>query len=146
MSIARKEARHIRRDPVTLAAALGLPVLLVCFFGFVIDLNVREVGLLVADGDNTRASRELTELVSSSGYFKVSRAASAAEATRALGDERALHPRQEQVAVGHGTLTRASVAHSSAAWACVSEIPASGSTSISGPNVVPLHADTRGRR
>ncbi|MFI5350652.1 MAG: ABC transporter permease [Elusimicrobiota bacterium] len=89
MSIARKEARHIRRDPVTLAAALGLPVLLVCFFGFVIDLNVREVGLLVADGDNTRASRQLTELFSSSGYFKVSSAASAAEATKALGDERA---------------------------------------------------------
>ena len=89
LSIARKEARHIRRDPVTLAAALGLPVLLVCFFGFVIDLNVREVGLLVADGDNTRASRELTELFSSSGYFKVSRAVSAAEATKALGDERA---------------------------------------------------------
>ena len=89
LSIARKEARHIRRDPVTLAAALGLPVLLVCFFGFVIDLNVREVGLLVSDGDNTRASRELTELFSASGYFKVARAASAAEATKALGDERA---------------------------------------------------------
>lgn len=89
LSIARKEARHIRRDPVTLAAALGLPVLLVCFFGFVIDLNVREVGLLVADGDGTRASRQLTELFSASGYFKVSRAASAAEAARALGDERA---------------------------------------------------------
>ncbi|MFI5363760.1 MAG: ABC transporter permease [Elusimicrobiota bacterium] len=89
MSIARKEARHIRRDSVTLAAALGLPVLLVCFFGFVIDLNVREVGLLVADGDNTRASRELTDLFSSSGYFKISRAPSSAEATKALGDERA---------------------------------------------------------
>jgi ABC-2 type transport system permease protein len=89
MSIARKESRHIRRDSVTLAAALGLPVLLVCFFGFVIDLNVREVGLLVADGDNTRASRQLTELFSSSGYFKVTHAVSAAEATKALGDERA---------------------------------------------------------
>ena len=89
LSIARKESRHIRRDSVTMAAALGLPVLLVCFFGFVIDLNVREVGLLVADGDNTRASRELTELFSSSGYFTVTRAASSAEATKALGDERA---------------------------------------------------------
>ncbi len=89
LSIARKEARHIRRDPVTLAAALGLPVLLVCFFGFVIDLNVREVGLLVADGDNTRASRQLAELFSSSGYFTVTHAASSAEATKALGDERA---------------------------------------------------------
>jgi ABC-2 type transport system permease protein len=89
MSIARKETRHIRRDSVTLAAALGLPVLLVCFFGFVIDLNVRDVGLLVADGDNTRASRQLTELFSSSGYFTVTHAVSSAEATKSLGDERA---------------------------------------------------------
>ncbi|MDE2143921.1 MAG: ABC transporter permease, partial [Elusimicrobia bacterium] len=88
-SIARKEARHIRRDRVTLAAALGMPILLVCFFGFVIDLNVRQVGLLVADGDRTRASRQLTELFSASGYFTVTRAPSAGEATRALGDERA---------------------------------------------------------
>ena len=89
MSIARKEAHHILRDPVTMAAALGLPVMLVCFFGFVIDLNVRDVGLLVSDSDNTRASRELVELFSSSGYFKITRADSPAEATAALGDERA---------------------------------------------------------
>ena len=63
MSIARKEAHHILRDPVTMAAALGLPVMLVCFFGFVIDLNVRDVGVLVADGDNTRTSRELARRV-----------------------------------------------------------------------------------
>jgi len=89
LSIARKETHHIQRDPVTLAASLGLPVLLVCFFGFVIDLNVRDVGLLVADGDGTRASRELVDLFGSSGYFKIERALSAADATRALGDERA---------------------------------------------------------
>jgi len=89
MSIARKEAHHILRDPVTMAAALGLPVMLVCFFGFVIDLNVRDVGVLVADGDNTRTSRELVDLFSSSGYFHITRAASPAEATAALGDERA---------------------------------------------------------
>jgi ABC-2 type transport system permease protein len=89
MSIARKEAHHILRDPVTMAAALGLPVMLVCFFGFVIDLNVRDVGLLVADGDNSRASRELVDLFGASGYFKIARAASPEEATAALGDERA---------------------------------------------------------
>jgi ABC-2 type transport system permease protein len=89
LSIARKETRHIARDPVTLAASLGLPVLLVLFFGFVIDLNVRDVGLLVADGDNTRTSREFIQLFDASGYFKTRPAASTADAVSALGDERA---------------------------------------------------------
>lgn len=88
LSIARKELRHILRDPVTLAAALGLPVILVCFFGFVIDLNVRDVGILVADGDGTRASRELAALFDASGYFHTRPVDSPAEAVRALSEER----------------------------------------------------------
>jgi len=89
LSIAHKEARHIRRDPVTLAVALGLPVMLVLFFGFAIDFDVRHVDLLVADGDNSRASRELTDMLSGSSYFRVRRAASSVEAAAALGNEEA---------------------------------------------------------
>lgn len=89
MSIARKEVHHISRDPVTLAVSLGLPLVLVLFFGFAIDLNVRNVGLLVADGDHTRASRELIDIFAASGYFHVTRADSAARAAAALGDEKA---------------------------------------------------------
>ena len=89
LSIARKESRHISRDPVTLTVSLGLPLLLVLFFGFAIDLNVRDVGLLVADGDRSRASRELTDLFAGSGYFKVRRAESTAAAVAALGNESA---------------------------------------------------------
>lgn len=88
-SIARKEARHVSRDPVTLAVSLGLPLLLVLFFGFAINLNVSGVGLLAADGDRTRASRELVELFSGSGYFRVTGARSSADAETALADERA---------------------------------------------------------
>ena len=89
LAIARKEAHHVARDPVTLTVALALPLLWVLFFGFAIDLNVRDVGLLVADGDKTRASRELVEMFSGSGYFRVGRARSAGEAVAALGNERA---------------------------------------------------------
>lgn len=89
LSIARKELHHIQRDPVTLAASLGLPVILVCFFGFVIDLNVRDVGIVVADGDNTRSSRELVRLFDGSGYFHTTPIESAGAASKALGDERA---------------------------------------------------------
>lgn len=88
LSIALKETRHIRRDPVTLVVSLGLPVLLVLFFGFAIDFDVKRVDLLVADGDGSRVSRELVEIISGSGYFKVRRAASAAEAADALGAEK----------------------------------------------------------
>ena len=89
LAIAHKELRHILRDPVTLAASLGMPVLFVVFFGFVIDLNVHGVGLLVADGDKTRTSRDLTEMFSASGYFRVDRIDSAARAADALGTEKA---------------------------------------------------------
>ena len=88
LSIARKETRHIARDPVTLGVSLGLPVLLVLFFGFAIDFDVKHVDLLVADGDNTRVSRELVETLSSSGYFRVRRAESALAAADALGAEK----------------------------------------------------------
>lgn len=89
LSIARKEARHIRRDPVTLAVSLALPMLMVLFFGFAIDFDVRGVRLLVADGDNTRASRQLVEVLSGSSYFSVARAPSSEAAASALRDERA---------------------------------------------------------
>ncbi|TBR17668.1 ABC transporter permease [bacterium] len=88
LSISAKEMRHIRRDPVTLAASLGLPTLMVLFFGFAIDFDVRGVGLLVADGDLSRPSRQLVEVLSGSSYFRVDRVASAGAAAAALGAER----------------------------------------------------------
>lgn len=88
VSIALKETRHIVRDPVTLVVSLGLPVLLVLFFGFAIDFDVKRVDLLVADGDRTRVSRELVDIVAASGYFKVRRAESALAAADALGAEK----------------------------------------------------------
>ena len=68
-SIARKEIMHILRDPFTLAIALGLPVLLVSFFGYAIDFEVREIKLAVSDRDNGPSARRLKEIFLSSGYF-----------------------------------------------------------------------------
>ncbi|MBN1595251.1 ABC transporter permease, partial [candidate division FCPU426 bacterium] len=70
-SIARKEFRHVVRDPFTLVWALGMPVIMVIFFGYAIDFNVREVKLVVADRDMTRASRELMQSMQGSEYFKL---------------------------------------------------------------------------
>ncbi|MCX5786522.1 MAG: ABC transporter permease [Elusimicrobia bacterium] len=70
-SIARKEVMHILRDPFTLALALGLPVMLVTFFGYAIDYEVRNIALTVSDRDNGPAARRLKEVFSSSGYFRL---------------------------------------------------------------------------
>ncbi|HOX22477.1 MAG TPA: ABC transporter permease [Elusimicrobiales bacterium] len=68
-SIARKEMMHILRDPFTLALALGLPVMLVTFFGYAIDFEVKDINLPVSDRDNGPAARRLKEIFSASGYF-----------------------------------------------------------------------------
>ncbi len=68
-SIARKEVRHILRDPFTLGLALGLPLLMVLFFGYAMDFNVHDINLTVYDQDHSRSSRELAEVFQSSGYF-----------------------------------------------------------------------------
>ena len=56
-AIARKEVRHILRDPFTLAMALFAPVFLVIIFGAVIDLDIHDIELAVFDEDSTQASR-----------------------------------------------------------------------------------------
>lgn len=69
LSIASKEIRHIRRDPFTLGLALGLPLLMLIFFGFAIDFDVRDIRLTVLDHDNTRPSRELVDTIRGTGLF-----------------------------------------------------------------------------
>lgn len=68
-SVALKEVRHILRDPFTLALALGLPVMLVTFFGYAIDFEVRDIRLAVSDRDGGPAARRLKEIFTASGYF-----------------------------------------------------------------------------
>ncbi len=70
-SIASKELRHILRDPFTLGMALGLPMILLIFFGFAIDFDVRDLRLTVFDRDLSRPSRELVDIIRGTGLFRV---------------------------------------------------------------------------
>ncbi len=88
-SIARKEVRHVRRDPFTLATALGLPILLVVFFGYAIDFNVKDIHMIAADRDNTRASREFLKIFTSSRFFKLEPADPGHDPQSALDTEQA---------------------------------------------------------
>ena len=57
MAIVVKELRQLRRDRVTLAMILGIPVMQLVLFGFAINLNLRNLPAAIADEAGTSASR-----------------------------------------------------------------------------------------
>jgi ABC-2 type transport system permease protein len=75
LAIARKEVMHILRDPFTSGMALGLPIIMVVYFGFAIDFDFKNVKLALYDFDNTRQSRQLADVFLASGYFKLDKGA-----------------------------------------------------------------------
>lgn len=68
-AMALKEYKHIVRDKFTVIIGIGLPVILVIFFGFIIDLNYKDIRIIAKDESMTRQSREFAESFYSSGYF-----------------------------------------------------------------------------
>lgn len=56
-SIALKELRHIRRDPMSLVFAVMLPIMQLMLFGFAINFDVRHIPTAIVDLDHSRESR-----------------------------------------------------------------------------------------
>ena len=52
-----KELRQLRRDRMTLAMIVGIPVLQLLLFGYAINLDVRGLRMAVADEAHTAQSR-----------------------------------------------------------------------------------------
>ncbi|MCC6208895.1 MAG: ABC transporter permease [Gammaproteobacteria bacterium] len=65
-----KEMREIRRDPITIAVAVVLPLLMLYLFGSALSLDVKDASFAVYDQDGGPASRALIDRFSQSGYFK----------------------------------------------------------------------------
>ncbi|WP_226701990.1 ABC transporter permease [Microbulbifer elongatus] len=53
-----KEFRQMRRDRVTLAMIVGIPIMQLVLFGYAINLNLRNLPAAIADQSNTSASRQ----------------------------------------------------------------------------------------
>ncbi|MBI3898158.1 MAG: ABC transporter permease [Gammaproteobacteria bacterium] len=87
-AIAKKETRHVLRDPFTLALSIGLPVFMVFVFGFAIEFNVKDIHLAVHDADRSQASRRLIDTFGSSHYFVIDNIASPDLALRSIAGER----------------------------------------------------------
>lgn len=72
-AIAKKELIQIRRDPLSLAMAFLMPVLLLFIFGYAITLDVNNLPTVVYDLDKSSMSRELIAELAASGYFTIVR-------------------------------------------------------------------------
>ena len=74
-AVMQKEVRQLRRDRITLAMILGIPVMQLILFGYAINLNLRGLSAGIADQANTSASRAVVMDMVASGVIKPTLAA-----------------------------------------------------------------------
>jgi ABC-2 type transport system permease protein len=67
--IARKELQQLRRDRLTLAMMVALPVLQLMLFGYAINTDVRHIPTVVLDQDHTAASRDFARSMEATGFY-----------------------------------------------------------------------------
>lgn len=70
-AIAKKELIQVLRDPLSLAMAFLMPVILLLIFGYAITMDVDNLRTVVYDRDKSSLSRELVAQLRESGYFTV---------------------------------------------------------------------------
>jgi len=66
-----KELRQLRRDRVTLAMIMGMPILQLLLFGYAINLNLRHLPAAVADQSQTAGSRAAVQDMLASGVIEI---------------------------------------------------------------------------
>ena len=71
LTIAIKELRQLRRDRLTLAMTVALPLLQLVLFGYAINTDVRNIATVVYDQDRSAQSRDFTRSLEITGYYAV---------------------------------------------------------------------------
>ncbi len=85
LAIMLKELIQLRRDRLTFALMIGMPIIQLTLFGFAINGDPKHLPTVVVDHDRSQFSRSLVRALENSDYFKVMRAdASDREADREL--------------------------------------------------------------
>ena len=69
--IAKKELIQLRRDRMTLAMTIALPIVQLLLFGYAINTDVRHIATLVYDQDRTAQSRDLARSMEATGFYDV---------------------------------------------------------------------------
>src|ERR1043165_8105028 len=70
-AIAWKELLQLRRDRLTLAMMVALPLLQLMLFGYAITTDVRHMPTVVFDQDGTAASRSLATRLRATGFYDI---------------------------------------------------------------------------
>ncbi|MHB1333730.1 MAG: ABC transporter permease [Sulfuriferula sp.] len=70
-AIVAKEFIQLRRDRITFAMMVGIPVMQLVLFGFAINTDPKHLPTVVLDADQSAYSRSLTAGLENSGYFDV---------------------------------------------------------------------------
>lgn len=71
LAIADKELRQVRRDPLTLAMMVVMPVMQLLLFGYAINNDVRHMPTVVLDHDRSSSSRDFVRSMEVTGYYDV---------------------------------------------------------------------------
>lgn len=71
LAIAWKELLQLRRDRLTLAMMVALPLVQLILFGYAINTDVRHMPTIVFDQDHSAASRSLVARLSSTGFYDI---------------------------------------------------------------------------
>ncbi|MGZ3419504.1 MAG: ABC transporter permease [Polyangiales bacterium] len=67
--IAWKELVQLRRDRLTLAMMVVLPLMQLLLFGFAINTDVRHIPMVVYDQDQSASSRDLAQSLQATGFY-----------------------------------------------------------------------------
>lgn len=70
-SIVRKEFIQLRRDRVTFAMIIGVPILQMTLFGYAINTDPKHLDTAIISADHSDITRSFISAMKNSGYFKV---------------------------------------------------------------------------
>ncbi len=70
-AVAWKELLQLRRDRLTLAMMVALPIVQLMLFGYAINTDVRHIPTVVYDQDRSAASRDLTQRMVTTGFYDI---------------------------------------------------------------------------
>jgi ABC-2 type transport system permease protein len=83
-AIALKELVQMRRDRLTFAMIVGIPILQLVLFGYAINTDPKDLPTAVVDYDRSDLTRSITQGLANTGYFALRVVPGEAEADRLL--------------------------------------------------------------
>jgi len=69
-SVVRKEFLQLRRDRLTFAMIVGIPIIQMTLFGYVINTDPKHLNTAIIDADNSNVTRSFIWAMKNSDYFK----------------------------------------------------------------------------